>query len=495
MYLKDLKCDLILKAGLSGTAPFFYKDSYNSGTTYSTRWTISNSGTFYSLMGATSIRNIEPIQDRAWVDLTPYLPAGYSFNTGYNRAPPYDVYLSAPGTEWGSFLYDIAGVGGVAGFSSISFGDRYLKLSYNDGSYDGIFENLLPNQTYNLEYIRSQITLEDNNIIILDSGSTSMGFTTTLVDYIGSESLTGSTSTFFTLKELNYQGSTSYFTDGQIFLNGNTSIGKDIISEGVTFGSTGTQDYLTYQPEISIKQQVFDQSSNSNIFYNTLSANVGITGERFNKVILNITNFGLTGYNLDDYFVVKGGTFGSTGSTSSINYYKEFKLRDYYINPQTFSELVIDKLEETTLYSNFKLHYKYAYMNRLSDTFVNLPSFLTRAGLDVNCTVKSGIKSMFATISNVTINNEQRSDLFGSDNPSNRFIFYLFKFKPDTITGPPVYTPNDETDYSIIKSNQRIPFSVKLPGADQGVIYDRMYFHHTEVIDGTVFTFKRLNEI
>ena len=138
-----------------------------------------------------------------------------------------------------------------------------------------------------------------------------------------------------------------------------------------------------------------------------------------------------------------------------IFYYKEFKLRDYYINPQTFSELVIDKLEETTLYSNFKLHYKYAYMNRLSDTFVNLPSFLTRAGLDVNCTVKSGIKSMFATISNVTINNEQRSDLFGSDNPSNRFIFYLFKFKPDTITGPPVYTPNDETDYSIIKSNQR----------------------------------------
>ena len=74
-------------------------------------------------------------------------------------------------------------------------------------------------------------------------------------------------------------------------------------------------------------------------------------------------------------------------------------------------------------------------------------------------------------------------------------LFYLFKFKPDTITGPPVYTPNDETDYSIIKSNQRIPFSVKLPGADQGVIYDRMYFHHTEVIDGTVFTFKRLNEI
>jgi len=488
MYLKDLKCDLILKASLSGTAPFFYKDSYSSGTTYLSRWTISNSGTFYSLMGTTSIKNIEPIQDRAWVDLTPYLPAGYHFNTGYNRAPPYDVYLNSPGSEWGSFLYDIEGDGGVSGFSSISFGDRYLKLTYNDGTFDGVFENLFPNQTYNLEYVRSQITLDNGNTIILDTGSTSLGFSNTLMNYIGSESLTGSTSTFFTLKELHYQGSTSYFTDGQIFLNGNTSIGKDIISEGVTFESGGAQDYLTYQPEISISQQVFDQSSNSNIFYNTLEATVGITGERFNKVILNISGFGLTGSNLDDYFVIKGGTFGSTGS---INYYKEFKLRDYYIDSQTFSELVIDKLEQTTLYSNFKLHYKYAYMNRLSDTFVELPSFLTRSGLDVNCNLQPGINNMYATISNVTINNEERLTIFGSDNPNNQFVFYLYKFKPDTITGPPVYGSVDQTDYFIINSNRNIPFDVKLPGADQGVIYDKMYFHHTELFEGTTLTFVR----
>uniref|UniRef100_A0A6C0LDF5 Uncharacterized protein n=1 Tax=viral metagenome TaxID=1070528 RepID=A0A6C0LDF5_9ZZZZ len=642
MYLKDLKCDLILKA--SSTGNFVYRGNFDAGVTYSYKNVIVASGNYYALMGTTSIRNIDPIMDRSWVNITPYLPEGYSFNInniGQNNNPylnpsarnnfVYRQVFSPTPPIFAGFVYDIVGSTGIDRINYVDFGNRYLKLSYNNGTFDGVFEKLFPNQTYNLEYIRSQITLDNGNTIILDSGSTSMGFTNTLMDYIGSESLTGSTSTFFTLKELNYQGSTSYFTDGQIFLNGNAEINyggdqyyyfaatgttsspslnsndwivclingstanssttilpiseqktykkgelvsiplasgelrgfvrdyttgpnttmgypdinifdtsicipilfdnqvdsykslggapnyldvpstsysqgnavynttyssaKDIVSEGVTFGSTGTQDYLTYQPEISIKQQVFDQSSNSNIFYNTLSANVGITGERFNKVILNITNFGLTGYNLDDYFVVKGGTFGSTGSTSSINYYKEFKLRDYYINPQTFSELVIDKLEETTLYSNFKLHYKYAYMDRLSDTFVNLPSFLTRAGLDVNCNLIPGIKRMYATISNVTINNEQRSDLFGSNNPSNRFIFYLFKFKPDTITGPPVYTPNDETDYSIIKSNQSIPFSVQLPGADQGVIYDRMYFHHTEVIDGTEFTFKRLNEI
>jgi hypothetical protein len=489
MFLKDLKCDLILKAGLTGTdrgSPFFYKGEYDIGNTYYSNWTVSQGTTFYALLGTTMIKGISPLEDRAWVDLTPYLPGGYSFNTGINRSGDgKDVYLPSQGgyNNFTPFVYDVEGL-----YTIIPFNERYLKLSYNNQTYDGIFENLFPNQNYDLQYIRSQITLDNGNTIILHSGSTSMGKTQTLMDYIGSESLTGSTSTFFTLKELHYQGSTSYFIDGQIFLNGNTSIGKDIVSEGVTFGSTGTQDYLTYQPEISINQQVFNESSNSNIFYNTLSANVGITGQKFNKVVMNITGFGLTGYNLDDYFVVKGGTFGSTGS---INYYKEFKLRDYYIDSQTFSNLVINNLEESTEYSNFKLYYKYAYMNRLSDTFVNIPTFLTRPGLDVSCTLVSGINNMYATISNITINDQQRTTLFESDDKSNQFIFYLYKFKPDTITGPPAYGPSDQTDYSIIKTTRDIPFDVKLPGADQGVVYDRMYFHHTEFIEGATSSFKK----
>ena len=130
-------------------------------------------------------------------------------------------------------------------------------------------------------------------------------------------------------------------------------------------------------------------------------------------------------------------------------------------------------------------------MNRLSDTFVELPSFLTRSGLDVNCNLQPGINNMYATISNVTINNEERLTIFGSDNPNNQFVFYLYKFKPDTITGPPVYGSVDQTDYFIINSNRNIPFDVKLPGADQGVIYDKMYFHHTELFEGTTLTFVR----
>jgi hypothetical protein len=494
MLLKDLKCDLILKA--SSTGNFVYRGNFDAGVTYSYKNVIVASGNYYALMGTTFIRNIDPIMDRSWVNITPYLPEGYSFNInniGQNDNPylnpsarnnfVYRQVFSATPPIFAGFVYDIVGSTGIDRINYVDFGDRYLKLSYNDGSYDGIFENLLPNQTYNLEYIRSQITLEDNNIIILDSGSTSLGVSNTLMDYIGSESLTGSTSTFFTLKELHYQGSTSYFTDGQIFLNGNTSIGKDIISEGVTFGSTGAQDYLTYQPEISISQLVFDQSSNSNIFYNTLSATAGVTGEKFNKVVLNITNFGLTGSNLDDYFVVKGGTLGSTGS---IDYYKEFKLRDYYSDSQTFNNLVIDNLDESTEYSNFKLHYKYAYMNRLSDTFINISSFLTKPGLDVTCTVVSGINNMYATISNVTINDQQRTTLFESDDPSNQFIFYLYKFNEKG-----VYMDKDQTNYPIITKTKAIPFDVKLPGADQGVVYDKMYFNHTEFIEGTTFSFIR----
>lgn len=504
MFIKDLKCDLIVKASSDGN--FVYTGNFDAGVTYSYKNVIVESGNYYALMGTTSIRNIDPLKDRSWVDITPYLPEGYSFNIndiGQNDNPylnpsarnnfVYRQAFSPTPPIFAGFVYDIVGSTGIDRINYVDFGNRYLKLTYNNGTFNGMFEKLFANQTYNLEYVRSQITLDNGDTVILDTGSTSLGFSNTLMDYIGSESLAGSTSTFFTLKELHYQGSTSYFTDGQIFLNGNTSIGKDIISEGVTFGSTGTQDYLTYQPEISISQQVFDQSSNSNIFYNTLTATAGITGERFNKVILNISGFGLTGYNLDDYFVVKGGTFGST---ESIDYYKEFKLRDYYVDSETFSELVIDKLEQTTQYSNFKLHYKYAYMNRLSDTFVNIPSFLTRAGLDVNCILQPGINNMYATISDVTINNEQRLSIFESDNPSNQFVFYLYKFKPDILgVGSAVYGPEDQTDYIIINSNKNIPFDVKLPGADQGTIYDRMFFHHTEFIDGTTFTFRKINTI
>ena len=126
-------------------------------------------------------------------------------------------------------------------------------------------------------------------------------------------------------------------------------------------------------------------------------------------------------------------------------------------------------------------------MNRLSDTFINVPSFTTKNGLNVSCSVESGINNMYAVISNVVINDQPRSQLFGNNHPDNVFIFYLYKFR--TIG---VYGPQYETDYSYITTNQTIPFNVKLSGADQGVIYNRMYFYHKEVIDGVVVTFERI---
>ena len=78
MYLKDLKCDLILKA--SSTGNFVYRGNFDAGVTYSYKNVIVASGNYYALMGTTSIRNIDPIMDRSWVNITPYLPEGYSFN-------------------------------------------------------------------------------------------------------------------------------------------------------------------------------------------------------------------------------------------------------------------------------------------------------------------------------------------------------------------------------------------------------------------------------
>ena len=41
MPLKDLKCDLIVKAsGLTGQSPFFFKGDYQTGNTYYSNWTV-----------------------------------------------------------------------------------------------------------------------------------------------------------------------------------------------------------------------------------------------------------------------------------------------------------------------------------------------------------------------------------------------------------------------------------------------------------------------
>jgi hypothetical protein len=635
MNIRDLKCDLIVKAGLTGpnrTSPFFYKGEYDSGNTYFSNWTVSQGSTFYALMGVTMSKGISPSQDRAWVELTPYLPAGKSFNTGNVAIENRNnfVYLedyTNPYSNFRPFLHDDP----TNNIYNINFGDRYLKLAYNNGNYDGIFQNLIPNQTYALQYIRSQLTLDNGSNLTLQSGSTSIGQTTTLMNYVGGDSLTGSTSTQYTLSNLHYNGSTSYFTDGQVFLNGNVQInyegdnfyyfaatgtsgsinskdwivclaqgvsaiststilpvavgvtykkgdlvslpaasngvfaftrdfttvgasgsysgivdpgfawaelsvngqttnnifnqtpryldvpsttyprgavvynttystGKDVVRQGITFTSTENQDYLTYQPEISINQEIFDQSTNSYIFYNGLTARAQKSSENYNKVGFDISEFGLTGYNLDDYFVIKGATtnkttglFGSSGYTSTtgtINYYKEYKLRDhYYPNDSSFRGLIISNLAENTTYSGFNLSYRYAYTNRLSNS-IDLSTFTTSNGLEVVAGLSAGVRLITANIRAVSIEGIPQINLFRTNNPQNRFYFKMFKYRPDGRN-----TAADQTDFNDIRgtNNLAIPATnIFLYGADQGVLYDRLYFLYTLIdTDGSINTFER----
>lgn len=638
MNIRNLKCDLIVKAGLTGpnrTSPFFYKGEYSSGNTYFSNWTVSQGSTFYALMGVTMSKGISPLQDRAWVELTPYLPAGKSFNTGNVAIENRNnfVYLenyTNPYSNFRPFLYDDANTS----IYNINFGDRYLKLAYNNGTYDGIFQNLIPNQTYDLRYIRSQLTLDNGSNLTLHSGSTFIGQTRTLMNYVGGNSLTGSTSTYYTLADLHYNGSTSYFTDGQVFLNSNveinyqgdnlyyfaatgtsgspsinskdwivclaqgitavststifpvaagvtykkgdlvsnaassggvfgfirdfTTVGvsgitsgnvvdpgfawaeltvngqptndifsqtpryldvpsttypraavvynttyssaKDIVGQGITFTTTENQDYLTYEPEISINQEIFDQSSNSYIFYNTLTARVELSSHNYNKCGFNILDFGLTGYNLDDYFVIKGGTtnrttglFGSSGYTSTtgtINYYKEYKLRDhYYPDDGSFRGLIINNLIENTTYTGFNLSYKYAYTNRLSNS-INVTSFTTDNGLEVVAGLSAGIRRITANVFSVSLEGISQINLFRTNNPANLFHFKMFKYRPDGKN-----TAADQTDFNDITGdiNPLLPANnLKLNGADQGVIYDRIYFYYRLIdIDDSTNIFER----
>ena len=642
MNIRNLKCDLIVKAGLTGpnrTSPFFYKGEYSSGNTYFSNWTVSQGSTFYALMGVTMSKGISPLQDRAWVELTPYLPAGKSFNTGNVAIENRNnfVYLedyTNPYSNFRPFLYDDANTS----IYNINFGDRYLKLAYNNGTYDGIFQNLIPNQTYDLRYIRSQLTLDNGSNLTLHSGSTFIGQTRTLMNYVGGNSLTGSTSTYYTLADLHYNGSTSYFTDGQVFLNSNveinyqgdnlyyfaatgtsgspsinskdwivclaqgipavststifpvaagvtykkgdlvsnaassggvfgfirdfTTVGvsgitagnvvdpgfawaeltvngqptndifsqspryldvpstsypraavvynttyssaKDIVSQGITFTSTENQDYLTYEPEISINQEIFDQSSNSYIFYNNLSCSPEMDYAYYNRVLFNISNFGLTGYNLDDYFVIKGGTFnkitgvfgetGYTSTTGSVSFNKEYKLRDYYYpDDGSFRGLLINNLSENTTYSNFNISYRYAYSNRTTNSTI-IPPFETESGLEVVAGLTAGIRKMGAIVSSVSLEGETQTNLFRTSNPQNLFHFKLFKYRADG-----KYTAADQTDFNDITGDNNIAIpatNLTLNGADQGVIYDRIYFYYRLIDeDGSTNIFERTYNI
>lgn len=639
MNIRNLKCDLIVKAGLTGpnrTSPFFYKGEYSSGNTYFSNWTVSQGSTFYALMGVTMSKGIGPLQDRAWVELTPYLPAGYSFNTGVGRSgDDKDVFLSAnAGYDlWTPFIYDDVG----NNVYNINFGDRYLKLAYNNGNYNGLFQNLIPNQTYDLRYIRSEIRPVGGETFTLHSGSTSIGQTRTLMNYVGGDSLTGTTSTYYTLADFHYNGSTSYFTDGQVFLNNDIEINyqgdnlyyfaatgtsgspsinskdwivclaqgvtaiststifplaagvtykkgdlvsvaaasdgvfgftrdfttmgisgitggivdpgfawaeltvngqptnnifsqtpryldvpsttypraavvynttyssaKEIIGQGITFTSTENQDYLTYQPEISINQEIFDQSSNSYIFYNNLSCSPEFDYAYYNRALFNISNFGLTGYNLDDYFVIKGGTFnkitgvfgetGYTSTTGSVSFNKEYKLRDhYYPDDGSFRGLLINNLSEKTIYSNFNISYRYAYSNRTTNSTI-IPPFETESGLEVVAGLTSGIRRMGALISGVSLEGETQTNLFRTSNPQNLFHFKLFKYRADG-----KYTTADQTDFSDITGDNNIAIpatNLTLKGADQGVIYDRIYFYYRLIDeDGSTNIFERTYNI
>ena len=485
MPLNDLQCDLKLVAVLENT-PFFL-GTYSSGTLYNKYDCVIDSSltNLYWLEGSTSSIGNNPSNGGGWVNITNCLPTGYTYvSNGGSYTPTTNGVYENSGTTYSNIYYS---AGNIIYYYDTNYGyyatlgTSYSKTSYTPGGYQVIFDRCFPNMLYNISYIRAETTLADNSILILNNTQIPLGITTTLNNLVYADSLTGSTSTYFTMNNIHYQNSQDMFTLGNIYLNGNTSLAYPIASAGITFNSLTETDYFTYQPQISISKRVFDQSAQSPLFYPNLSAtSTTVTSTTYKTANVRIDTFNLLPALLDptskysDYLVVEGPT-GYTSQTFNI-----LDISGNNTNTSTWN-LILEGLTENTAYSagDFKIYFKdRASNNRISNSFLSVPAFLTKHGLHVSFSIESGINNMYLTLNSVSLNDTPLPTIFTSDDIINNSIkFYLYV--ASTINDPlPI-----ETDYRTFRNNLTLPCLMILPSATQNTIYDTVYVHYKTSTD------------
>ena len=101
---------------------------------------------------------------------------------------------------------------------------------------------------------------------------------------------------------------------------------------------------------------------------------------------------------------------------------------------------------------------------------------------------------MYATINSVTLEGISQPTLFRTNNPRNLFHFKMYRYVPG---GTP--TDANSTDFNDITGTTNISIpanNLKLAGADQGVVYNRIYFHYRLIdTDGSENIFERTYDI
>jgi hypothetical protein len=470
--LSNLKTNLILN--LTSSNQMNYRGPFNTNTTYYKNDAVSllDQGTtgIYWLRGSTSTHgsNNGPLYGFGWINTSDFLT--FTSNTGTTANNEFfennQGVLQRPTNIFrnNNRVY-------------VSPENNSAAVSYselNEG-YRYIFNNCIPDNLYNV-YIESFTKVDGS--YLQQIGPQSLGIVNTLNNKVYAESLTGNTGGGYILNDFHYSGSTSYFTQGNVFIDGITTSPYMIQSAGITFTDNGYKtDYFSYQPQISIDLNVFDQSANQPIFYSTVfdATSVTVSGLRYDSVLLNINNLQYQGImpNTNDYLVVKGPS-GIPDQT--------FLLQTAYV-PGSNTDLTcrIYGLTENTTYNegDFKIYYKYASaFDRISDAFIKVPSFTTPVALELSPFFTSGITKIGVIFAQLKINGNINSNLFLRNGAGQECKFYMYVYNNGL---PP--TRATETDYKILTTNDGLPKSYVLTGASQGVAYDRLYIYYKYLND------------
>jgi hypothetical protein len=413
-----------------------------------------------------------PLNGFNWLEIPNFSetgPTGIPYNYLYKNSNNVLTKFLNPYDNYNKYLDDL-------------FYDFRLRLLNRVEIFDKsitkiVFDKLIPENRYRVNY---GILIDETNF---DSDFTPMlavsAFHSLLSNEIVVDSVTGPFQNgeinYYILNDFRYKGSTAYLVDGNVIIN---------TGDPIPVGSTGTiidsslflkDSTLTYQPQLSIDLEVPDFTKPCYFNYSG-----GFTGIYNSELILNsIAYFNLQNlsYSVDDYVTNIINTNNSLIVIGNTGAYMKTIPLDNLNGDFSFNDIVIDKLQENTTYSDFKIYYNLGSI-RNSDEFITIPPFTTPTAIILDYNIEIGITSIYLTINSLTVNGHllPQGKFFNIDGPLQQIKFYFFVSQNAGDSGK---TNRVQTDYFDVNLNNNTGYQlIKLDGADPLYTYDRMYIYY-----------------
>jgi hypothetical protein len=413
-----------------------------------------------------------PLNGFNWLEIPNFSetgPTGIPYNYLYKNSNNVLTKFLNPYDNYNKYLDDL-------------FYDFRLRLLNRVEIFDNsitkiVIDKLIPENRYRVNY---GILIDETNF---DSDFTPMlavsAFHSLLSNEIVVDSVTGPFQNgeinYYILNDFRYKGSTAYLVDGNVIIN---------TGDPIPVGSTGTiidsslflkDSTLTYQPQLSIDLEVPDFTKPCYFNYSG-----GFTGIYNSELILNsIAYFNLQNlsYSVDDYVTNIINTNNSLIVIGNTGAYMKTIPLDNLNGDFSFNDIVIDKLQENTTYSDFKIYYNLGSI-RNSDEFITIPPFTTPTAIILDYNIEIGITSIYLTINSLTVNGHllPQGKFFNIDGPLQQIKFYFFVSQNAGDSGK---TNRVQTDYFDVNLNNNTGYQlIKLDGADPLYTYDRMYIYY-----------------